>query len=268
MPAPAKPRQPRAGHGKAKRAPRPQAAAGKAKSSSSSGSPDVSLERNPKGVPAPAAALMQSMGLLSTPANADGSGDHGAGLVTSSLSCDSARSMEVEVETTQGYVYTGKLVHLDARYNLVLHEALVRRARDFDVERAELRLKAQREARLLASSLQDRGFAPSSAAEEGHVDTAAELMPRPRYVGTAYLRSNNVFMVRFVDTAAVAAAADTALGRLQASFARMAAAIKAHLQQEKMRNRTARRKRLEAKKSATAAVPAAAATAAAGTKRK
>ncbi|CAM37841.1 conserved hypothetical protein [Leishmania braziliensis MHOM/BR/75/M2904] len=186
---------------------------------------------------------MRALGLVVKASDdTDDKGENSSALLTSSI--------EVEVETNQGYVYTGKLVHIDARYNVILHEALVRRARSFDVERAMLREKSQREAQLIASSLQ------GVVAEEAEVVRSTnEFMPRPRYIGVTYLRSNNIFFMRFIDgaartgtSAASAVSTHSALGRLRSEFVVMAAAIKAHLQREKMRNRAARRKRLEAKK--------------------
>ncbi|CAJ1987815.1 LSM domain containing protein [Leishmania donovani] len=217
------------------------------------GSASVDSEKRSKGVPAPAAVLMRALGLAVEAS--DGTGDKGecnSALLTSSLSCDPSRSMEVEVETRQGYVYTGKLVHIDDHYNVMLNEALVRRARSFDVERAILREKSQQEARLIASSLQ------GMVTEDADVmQSTSELMPRPRYIGATYIRSNSIFLMRFVDaaggtgtTAVSAAFSNSALGQLKSDFSMMAASIKAHLQREKMRNRAARRKRLEAKKSA------------------
>ncbi|KAG5508163.1 hypothetical protein JKF63_05417 [Porcisia hertigi] len=211
------------------------------------------LKKGMKYAPAPAAALMRALRLLDEAG--DGTRDengNGSTLLTSSLNCDPSRSMEVEVETSQGYVYTGKLVHIDDHYNVMLHEALVRRARSFDVERALLREKQQRETRLIASSLQD----PTS--EEGDVvQSANELMPRPHYIGATYLRSNNIFLMRFIEAeadtgtaTASSASPNSTSGRLRSSFVATAAAIKAHLKREKMRNRAARRKRLEAKKTA------------------
>ncbi|KAG5508494.1 hypothetical protein GH5_06740 [Leishmania sp. Ghana 2012 LV757] len=219
------------------------------------GGRSVSLctEKNAKGVPAPAAVLMRALGLLvEASGGAEDKAETRSALLTSSLSSDPSRAMEVEVETSQGYVYTGKLVHIDHRYNVILHEALVRRARSFDVERAVLREKSQREARLIASSLQ------GVLAEEADVmQGTSELMPRPRYIGLTYIRSNNIFFMRFIDTAAgsgataaSAALGNSAWGRLKSDFAMMASAIRAHLKREKMRNRAARRKRLEAKKTA------------------
>ncbi|KAK7195101.1 hypothetical protein NESM_000433400 [Novymonas esmeraldas] len=229
------------------------------------GAESPGLEKSkPAGVPAPAAVLMDALGLLAeAKESADGGGGGGGGIATALTTSegreDAVRHMEVELETTQGYVYVGKLVHIDAGYNMVLHEALVRRARAFDVERAALQEKARREARFIASSL--RGTAPAPPApeeqeEEGLEDGQLRGMPRPRYMGTVFMRSNNIFLLRFIDpaadAAATAASSNSALGRLRSRFAGMAAAIKAHLQREKLRRRAARRRRLEAKKKTVA----------------
>ncbi|KAG5481491.1 hypothetical protein LSCM1_05508 [Leishmania martiniquensis] len=212
-----------------------------------------SSDKGVKGVPAPAGVLMRALGLLvETTGGTEDKGESGSVLLTSSLSSEPSRTMEVEVETRQGYVYSGKLMHMDDRYNVILQEALVRRARSFDVERAVLGEKLQREARLIASSLQG-----ALAGEADVMQGAGELMPRSCYIGTTYIRSNNIFLMRFIDpaagtdaTAASGAPASPALGRLKKDFAIMAAAIRAHLKREKMRNRAARRKRLEAKRTA------------------
>ncbi|GET87585.1 hypothetical protein, conserved [Leishmania tarentolae] len=222
-----------------------------AEAATGEGNARLQSEKTSKGVPAPAGVLMRALGLSAEVT--DGTGEKGEcdlALLTSSLGCDPSRSMEVEVETSQGYVYTGKLVHIDARYNIMLNEALVRRARGFDVERAALREKLQRESRLLATSLQG-----VVAQDADVVESTSELMPRPRYIGATYIRSNNIFLMRFIDTAACTggtaasvSSSNSALGKLKSNFSMMAASIKAHLQREKMRNRAARRKRLEAKK--------------------
>jgi small nuclear ribonucleoprotein (snRNP)-like protein len=164
--------------------------------------------------------------------------------------------MEVEVETKQGYLYSGKLALLDAHYNVQLHESLVRRARAFDFERAIAEEQRRQEARLLAISLQGGAFSdPRDGGVTGGTPASQliDWLPRPRYIGTVSLRSNNVVLMRFVDPTAgpvpaTATTTETAWVRLRKSFAAMAAAIKAHLQREKMRRRAARRRRLDAKK--------------------
>ncbi|KPA76109.1 hypothetical protein ABB37_07881 [Leptomonas pyrrhocoris] len=233
-------------------------------------------ERGSKGVPAPAAVLMQALGLPVTfptgnTITSDGHLEATAVVAPADASGPSpaVAGMEVEVETKQGYLYSGKLALLDAHYNVLLHESLVRRARAFDYERAAREQEEQQEARLIASSLRGSSYYDAAAAAEtaatstlstsatAHYLQLQDRLPRPRYVGTVSLRSNNVVLMRFVEptglpttsaAAAATAVADSAWGRLRRSFSAMAAAIKAHLQKEKMRRRAARRARLAAKK--------------------
>lgn len=218
---------------------------------------------NPKGVPVPAAVLMQALGLSLTPSTGSNNGEStGKEEATNNLASQAAvtgpspsiAGMEVEVETKQGYIYTGKLALLDAHYNVQLHESLVRRARAFDFERAARELQEQNEARLIANSLQGSSFYDASvdvSTAQAQATQLVDRLPRPRYLGTVSLRSHNVVLMRFVapsGLASSAAADESPWARLQKSFAGMASAIKAHLQREKMRRRAARRRRLDAKK--------------------
>ncbi|KPI85281.1 hypothetical protein ABL78_5648 [Leptomonas seymouri] len=217
----------------------------------------TATDRSPKGVPAPAAVLMQALGLpLISPISSIGSSEGTTALPQANTSGPSPSSpgMEVEVETKQGYTYTGKLVLLDAHYNVLLYESLVRRSRAFDYERAAREAQDQREAALIARSLQGNALynvgGTAELAATTHSSQLQDRLPRARYIGTVSLRSNNVVLMRFMESAGSPAAnvAESAWGQLKKSFSSMAAAIKAHLQKEKLRKRAARRKRLAAKK--------------------
>lgn len=207
----------------------------------------------PAAASVPAAVIMLALG-QSLPSSSLGSGKAQVA-TTDQGNC----FVEVEVETKQGYLYAGKLIHMDAHYNIVLREVLVRRERLFDIERELL----QRQHQSLLQLLPDGGGA-------GELEAGAAVVgrgPRPRYLDRVCLRSNNVVLMRFVDAANMAKVAPAAgslsstsppppppssssalVGALQSSFQAMAAAVKTELMQIKMRNRADRRRRLEAKK--------------------
>ncbi|CAD2221747.1 hypothetical protein AGDE_13766 [Angomonas deanei] len=108
--------------------------------------------------------------------------------------------IEVEVETTQGYLYRGLLVHIDEHYNLTLNEAVVRRERLFDVARLARR---EQEAALLrpyqtTSTVGGTNTGGSSYdTPQARAGERGDSRTQPRYVGTVMIRSSNLFLVVF-----------------------------------------------------------------------
>lgn len=165
----------------------------------------------------------------------------------------SSWSLEVEVETTQGYVYTGKLVALDAHYNLTLAEATVRRERLCDLERS---LARQQHARTLAGM----GLSGSELAAFMPPEERPAAATRPRYAGSVLIRSNNLLLLSFpseqpqAESTRSTAAGGAAIppkrsaGRkpqyLIDTFKSTATSIKKALEVERRKNRNARRKRI------------------------
>ncbi|RNF00167.1 hypothetical protein TraAM80_07778 [Trypanosoma rangeli] len=148
----------------------------------------------------------------------------------------------VEVETRQGYVYQGKLLSLDDDYNVSLAEATSWRDRLCDVERALL-------------------------AAEGLPAPPVSPATRQRYVGSVFIRSSNLLMVRFPQydgpTASGGRRGGYGATALKLACKAMAAQVKRQINMERQKNRTERRKRL---KQATKTEPAEAAKAGKGTR--
>ncbi|EAN85224.1 hypothetical protein C3747_23g157 [Trypanosoma cruzi] len=143
---------------------------------------------------------------------------------TSSLSPSRPPSaLRVEAETRQGYVYQGKLLSLDDDYNISLAEATSWRDRLCDVERALLAV---------------RGF-PAPAASPA---------TRRRYVGSVFIRSSNLLMVRFLeyDEPGANGRRDNSHGAagLRSAFKSMVSKVKRQINMERKRNRMERQKRL------------------------
>ncbi|CCW69700.1 unnamed protein product [Phytomonas sp. Hart1] len=174
------------------------------------------------------------------------------------------RFIEVEIETTQGYVYAGKLVDLDAHSNATLQEATVRRERACDVQRA-LRQAHWRQQRQLMFGMMNRDVALSVLGvdvPEERADSATRMC----YVGTTLIRSSSLVMIRFVGDGAVATITNEPVechstnneGRtsrkksrtepssqtsLQRAFVEAATAAKKAVEQERRKNRLERQKR-------------------------
>ncbi|KEG13846.1 hypothetical protein DQ04_00751060 [Trypanosoma grayi] len=137
--------------------------------------------------------------------------------------------LRVEVETRQGYVYEGKLVVLDDDYNVSLAEATSWRDRLCDVERALL-------------------------AAQGFPAPAASPATRRRYVGSVFIRSSNLFMLRFLQDEGSASSPTTssnnnkagggAAATLKSAFKSMAVKVKRQINMERQKNRIERRQRL------------------------
>lgn len=191
---------------------------------------------------------------------------------SSIVSSWSPAPLRVEVETTQGYVYTGRMVDMDMFYNVTLTEALVRRERACDVLQTLLQ---HRHDALLASLGPEMNGSGGSGLRSGvSPASTAPAALRQRFVGTVMLRSSSIVMVRFltdpsrdgrhesmtrVETAGggggvrVSDGAHDARGELEGAFGAMAAAVKKSLLQTRRKNREDRRRRIaaqEAKKTA------------------
>ncbi|ORC87826.1 uncharacterized protein TM35_000202350 [Trypanosoma theileri] len=141
----------------------------------------------------------------------------------------------VEVETRQGYVYEGKLISLDDDYNINLAEATCRRERLCDIERALLQAK-------------------------GIPAPPASPATRRRYLGSVFIRSSNLFMVRFQQSEEPAlpssagtsssnnnnnssANAGNGAATLRSAFKSMASKVKRQINMERQKNRVERRQR-------------------------
>ncbi|KAH9599344.1 LSM domain [Trypanosoma melophagium] len=143
----------------------------------------------------------------------------------------------VEVETRQGYVYEGKLMALDDDYNINLAEATCRRERLCDVERALLQAK-------------------------GFPTPLVSPATRRRYMGSVFIRSSNLFMLRFqqgeeptlpsssyanITTGNSSHSCSTSAGNgaatLRSAFKSMASKVKRQINMERQKNRVERRQR-------------------------
>ncbi|CCW63969.1 unnamed protein product [Phytomonas sp. EM1] len=178
--------------------------------------------------------------------------------------------IEVEVETTQGYVYAGKLVEIDAHYNITLREAMVRRERACDVQRA-LRREHWRQQQKLMFGMMNHDV-PLSVLGVEVGEERADSATRPRYVGTTLIRSSSLFMIRFIGDGAIAAIRDKSAechgeggpsrkkarsesspqSALRRAFVEAATAAKKAIEQERRKNRLERQKRKTAAKTETA----------------
>lgn len=175
------------------------------------------------------------------------------------------RPLTVEVEVVQGYVYRGTLLSIDSYGNMALEGAVAWRERTFDIFRhAEQKHNAE-QARLYPDMAE-------------LLDTVPPDPPgcptRPKAVGRVYLRSVHTVVLRLapsplppsdsetagggggVTTSALVndgsgsseAAASAQEKRLVASFRQAVQLVRRERDAERMRNRAARRNRLEAAK--------------------
>lgn len=198
-------------------------------------------EQKPSGGPSPPTLLPYSPAVFSSTSNA---------------------FIEVEVETKQGYVYSGKLVDMDADYNVTMREATVRRERLCDVIRATRRRQRQV---LLAQlgSLVPKELVQAELAGEGGEAEREGAATRPKFIGSVLIRSSNMLMTRFLQPSAPTA--PSLVGKdsekqkpattdprdprdLRSAYRSAAVAIRKAMQKERTKDREARRKRLLALK--------------------
>ncbi|AAZ12702.1 ssm4 protein, putative [Trypanosoma equiperdum] len=120
--------------------------------------------------------------------------------------------LRVEVETTHGYVYEGRLVAMDEFYNVTLTEATKRRERLCDVERSLLTM-------------------------HGFPAPAASPSTRREYVGSVLVRSGNLLMIRFPQ------GEGNATRVLHGAFKSMVMKVRRQINLERQKNRMERRRR-------------------------
>ncbi|RNF19561.1 uncharacterized protein Tco025E_04095 [Trypanosoma conorhini] len=187
----------------------------------------------PRG-PLPAAVIQQALRQQQCATNTGADAPHEAAPPPPAV------PLRVEVETRQGYVYQGKLLSLDDEYNVGLAEATSWRERLCDVERA-----------LLAAG----GFpAPPASPATRH-----------RYLGSVFIRSSNLLMVRFLQSDEPAArggrGSSHGTAGLKSAFKAVASQVKRQINMERQKNRTERRRRLKLAPKTVPTVPTEAAKA-------
>lgn len=151
-------------------------------------------ETTPQRFPVPLAVLHHYLRRYSNRHSTSSSSSIGS--ATDSHGPSASPAILVEVETTQGYVYAGRLIDVDPFYNMTLADAFVRRRRACDIERECIRQKFE--------SLLD------IRADDPHSSRMAHLIPdelierhdsaaRPTLVGHITIRSSHVLMVVFLE---------------------------------------------------------------------